>query len=69
MGEDREEILRRHAEAAEIELGDALSDASTEDARRMGWITRTRVWLKVLPSIVNRTELRAHECRGSLFLS
>ena len=35
----------------------------------MGWITRTRVWLKVLPSIVNRTELRAHECRGSLFLS
>ena len=59
MREGREEIQQRHAEAAEIALGEARADASTKDAHRMGRIQRTRAWLSVNPSTVNGKELGA----------
>ena len=55
MGEGWAEIQRQHAEAAEISLGEAQAAASKLDARRMGRIQRTGVWMSVLPSIVNGT--------------
>ena len=56
-------------EAAETDLGEVRAAASKTDSRRMGRIQRTGVWLSVLPSTVNRTELGAQEWRYSIFLS
>ena len=44
MGEDREEIRRRHAEAADTALGEARATASTEKSLRIGRITQTGSW-------------------------
>ena len=59
QGEGRYEIRRQHAYSEETTLGEDQAAASTEDARRMGRITRTRVWMLVLPSTVNGMELWA----------
>ena len=50
-------------------LGGSQATASTEDARRMGRITRMGVWMSVLPSNGNGTELGVQEWRYSLLLS
>ena len=68
MGEGREEIQRRHVEAADTALGEAQAATSKPDARRLGRIQQTGVWIFVLPSTVNWTELGAQEWRYSLFL-
>ena len=53
MVEGRDEIRRRHAEAAEVALGEDRSTTSMEDALRMVQITRTREWLSVIPYTAN----------------
>ena len=55
IGEVRDDIRRRHAEAAEMALGEAWPVVFTEDARQMGQITRTGVRMSVLPSTANMT--------------
>ena len=55
IGEVRDDIRRRHAEAAEMALGEVWPVVFTEDARRMGRITRTGVRMSVLPSTANMT--------------
>ena len=67
MGEIRDEILRRIAEDAEMALEESQASESTEDTRRMGKIMRTGVWMSVLPSTVNGTELGAQKWRYSLY--
>ena len=57
IGEGRYEIRQRHAEDVETALDEAQAAGSTEDAWRMGQITRTGAWLSVLSSTVNGTEL------------
>ena len=69
MGEGREKLQQIHAEEAKTALGEAQTAASKPDARRLGRIQRTGVWLLVLPSNVNGTELGAQELRDSLLLS
>ena len=59
MEEGREEIQRRHTEAAEAALGEAWAYASMEDTQWTGRIQRTGAWLSVLLSTVNGTELGA----------
>ena len=61
MEEGREEIRRRHTEAADTALGEARATASTEEALRIGRITQTGSWPSVLLSTVNGTELGAQE--------
>ena len=68
MGECRYKIRRRQSEAADTALGAARSTIYPADALRMGRITQMGVWLSVLPSTVNGTELGYHEWRDSLFL-
>ena len=63
MGEVREEIQRRHAEAAETVLGDAQFAASKPDAQRLGRTQWTGAWLLVIPSTVNGTVLGVQEWR------
>ena len=53
MVEGRDEIRRRHAEAAEMALGEDQSTTSMEDALRMVQITRTREWLSVITYTAN----------------
>ena len=50
-------------EAAETALGEAQAAAYKPDAQWLGRIQRTEVWLSVLPSTVNGTELGAQEWR------
>ena len=51
-----------------MELVEVQAAAFTEDTRRMGWITRTKEFLSVLPSTVNGKVLGVQECRNYLFL-
>ena len=51
--EVRYDIHWQRAEDAETALAEAQAAASTEDACRMGQITRTGSWISVLPSTVN----------------
>ena len=66
--EGREEICQQHAEEADTTLGEAWAAALNTEARRLGQIQRTGVWLSLLLSTVNGTELEAQEWRDSLFL-
>ena len=68
MGEGREDIQQRHAEAPETYLGEARDAASKPDSWQLGGIKWTGVWILVLRSTVNGTELGAQEWRDSLFL-
>ena len=68
MGEDTDEISRRHAEAAEMALGEARAAASTEDIRQMRLVMWTGAWLPVPPSIANGTDLRERYWRDFLLL-
>ena len=45
MGKVREDIRRRHAEAAETALGEAWDPASKTDAQRLGRIQNMGAWL------------------------
>ena len=68
MGEGRDKIRWQNAEATEMALGAAQDAASKAYTRRMGRITRMGLWLSVLPSTANGTELGAQEWRDSLFM-
>ena len=68
MIEGRGNIHRRHAEDAEMALGEAQAAASMADAFQMVRIMQAGAWLLVLPSTVNGTELGEQDWRGSLFL-
>ena len=68
MGEVRDEIRRQHTKEAETALGESQAAMSTEDARRMGKITRTGAWISVLTSTVNEMKLGVQEWRDSLLL-
>ena len=68
MGEGRDEIRRRHADAAETVLGEARASVYTKDSLQMGRIKRMGACMSVLPSTVNGTELGAQEWRDPLFL-
>ena len=69
MGEGRDDINRRHAEAAETALVEAWAATSMEEACRMGWITHTGDWMSVPPFNINGTELGSQEWMDYFFLS
>ena len=68
IGEARDEIHWQHAEATDTALVEAQTDVPKEDARRMGWITKTGEYLSVLHSTINGAELGVQEWRDFLFL-
>ena len=68
MGKGRDEIKKRHGDAAETVMRETRTNTSTKDAQQMGGIQRTGAWISVLPSTVNGTELGPQEWRYSLFL-
>ena len=68
MEEGRDDIRWRHIEAEETSQVEAWSAASTEDACRMGKITRTGGWLSVPSSVINGKDLGVQEWKDALFL-
>ena len=61
MREGRDDIFQRNANAAETALGESRSSSSTDNDRRMGHITQTVLWMSVLPSTINGTDLGVQE--------
>ena len=68
LWEGRTAVRRRGQIQAEEDLTAALEGAPVFHARRLQQAAKTRAWITVLPSTVNRTELGSQEWRDALFL-
>ena len=68
LWEGRTAVRRRGQIQAEEDLTAALEGAPVFHARQLQQAAKTRAWITVLPSTVNRTELGSQECRDALFL-